>query len=168
MGYDLKAGYILRGQGMDPAFELEGRKQQLIAAMLAFVIAIPVVYIAHNIYFSQGMVPPVAKVYVATINAGAVSGIGQSLLLWAIPGALIQLIGGPKRQLGVLLATGLLIASPMAGWAVAIGIALRLVIEKVGGEKARGYMEVFAGGVIAGDALFSFFSATIAATFSKK
>ena len=102
------------------------------------------------------MVPPVAKVYVATINAGAVSGIGQSLLLWAIPGALIQLIGGPKRQLGVLLATGLLIASPMAGWAVAIGIALRLVIEKVGGEKARGYMEVFAGGVIAGDALFSF------------
>ncbi|NML87421.1 MAG: OPT family oligopeptide transporter [Polaromonas sp.] len=168
MGYDLKAGYILRGQGMDPAFELEGRKQQLIAAMLAFVIAIPVVYIAHNIYFSQGMVPPVAKVYVATINAGAVSGIGQSLLLWAIPGALIQLIGGPKRQLGVLLATGLLIASPMAGWAVAIGIALRLVIEKVGGEKARGYMEVFAGGVIAGDALFSFFSATIAATFGKK
>ena len=168
MGYDLKAGYILRGHGTDPAFELEGRKQQLIAAMLAFLIAIPVVYIAHDIYFSQGMVPPVAKVYVATIKAGAVPGIAQSLFLWAIPGALIQLIGGPKRQLGVLLATGLLIANPMAGWAVLIGIVLRVLLEKFGGPKARGYMEVFAGGVIAGDALFSFFNATFTAKFGKK
>ncbi|APW38722.1 hypothetical protein RD110_17180 [Rhodoferax koreense] len=168
MGYDLKAGFILRGHGADPAFELEGRKQQLIAAMLAFVIAIPVVYIAHGIYFAQGLVPPVAKVYVATINAGAVPGIAQQLFLWAIPGAIIQFIGGPKRQLGVLLATGLLIANPMAGWAVAVGIALRLLLEKFGGDKARGYMEVFAGGVIAGDALFSFFNATLAAKFGKK
>jgi len=168
MGYDLKAGFILRGHGADPAFELEGRKQQLIAAMLAFVIAIPVVYIAHGIYFAQGLVPPVAKVYVATINAGAVPGIAQQLLIWAIPGALIQFIGGPKRQLGVLLATGLLIANPMAGWAVAVGIALRVLLEKFGGEKARGYMEVFAGGVIAGDALFSFFNATLSTKFGKK
>lgn len=168
MGYDLKAGFILRGHGADPAFELEGRKQQLIAAMLAFVIAIPVVYIAHGIYFAQGLVPPVAKVYVATINAGAVPGIAQSLFLWAIPGALIQLIGGPKRQLGVLLSTGLLIANPMAGWAVAVGIALRVLLEKFGGAKVRGYMEVFAGGVIAGDALFSFFNATLTARFGKK
>jgi len=168
MGYDLKAGFILRGHGADPAFELEGRKQQLIAAMLAFVIAIPVVYIAHGIYFAQGLVPPVAKVYVATINAGAVPGIAQQLFIWAIPGALVQLIGGPKRQLGVLLATGLLIANPMAGWAVAVGIALRVLLEKFGGEKARGYMEVFAGGVIAGDALFSFFNATLSTKFGKK
>jgi uncharacterized oligopeptide transporter (OPT) family protein len=168
MGYDLKAGYILRGYGADPAFELEGRKQQLIAALLAFVIAIPVVYIAHGIYFAQGMVPPVAKVYVATINAGAVPGIAQSLFLWAIPGALIQFVGGPKRQLGVLLATGLLIANPMAGWAVLVGIVLRVLLEKFGGEKARGDMEVFAGGVIAGDALFSFFNATLSAKFGGK
>ncbi|MGI4779140.1 MAG: OPT/YSL family transporter [Janthinobacterium lividum] len=168
MGYDLKAGFILRGHGGDPAFELEGRRQQLIAAMLAFVIAIPVVYIAHDIYFSQGLVPPVAKVYVATIKAGAVAGIAHQLLLWAIPGALIQLVGGPKRQLGVLLATGLLILNPMAGWAVAVGIVLRVLLEKFGGDEARGHMEVFAGGVIAGDALFSFFNATIAAKFGNK
>ncbi len=168
MGYDLKAGYMLRGNGADPAFELEGRKQQLIAAMLAFVIAIPVVYIAHDTLFSQGLVPPVAKVYVATINAGAVPGIAKMLLIWAIPGALIQLIGGPKRQLGVLLATGLLIANPLAGWAVVVGIALRLIIEKVGGEKSRSYMEVFAGGVIAGDAIFSFANATLTSPFGKK
>ncbi|TDR33088.1 OPT/YSL family transporter [Hydromonas duriensis] len=168
MGYDLKAGYILRGRGTNPVFELEGRKQQLIAAILAFLIAIPVVYIAHTIYFPQGLVPPVAKVYVATINAGVTPGIASSLLLWAVPGALIQLLGGPKRQLGVLLATGLLIFNPMAGWAVGAGIALRVIIEKMGGSKARGYMEVFAGGVIAGDALFSFFNATINAKFGKK
>ncbi|WP_220806033.1 OPT/YSL family transporter [Achromobacter sp. UMC71] len=168
MGYDLKAGFMLRGNGADMALELEGRKQQLIAAMLAFLIAIPVVYFSYGALFASGQLPPVAKVYVATINAGATPGIAQMLLVWAIPGAIIQLIGGPKRQLGVLLATGLLIANPLAGWAVAAGIVLRLLIEKVGGEKHRNHMEVFAGGIIAGDAIFSFFSATITAHFGKK
>lgn len=168
MGYDLKAGFMLRGNGADMALELEGRKQQLIAAMLAFLIAIPVVYFSYGALFAGGQLPPVAKVYVATINAGATPGIAQMLLVWAIPGAIIQLIGGPKRQLGVLLATGLLIANPLAGWAVAAGIALRLLIEKVGGEKHRNHMEVFAGGIIAGDAIFSFFSAAITSHFGKK
>ena len=40
MGYDLKAGYMLRGYGADPAFERAGRRQQLYAAMFAFVIAV--------------------------------------------------------------------------------------------------------------------------------
>lgn len=168
MGYDLKAGYMLRGNGADMALELEGRKQQLIAAMLAFLIAIPVVYFSYGALFDGGQLPPVAKVYVATINAGATPGIAHLLLLWAIPGAVIQLIGGPKRQLGVLLATGLLIANPLAGWAVAAGIVLRLLIEKVGGDKHRNHMEVFAGGIIAGDAIFSFFNATITSHFGKK
>src|SRR5437868_15299822 len=66
MGYDLKAGYLLRGEGANPAFELAGRKQQLYAAMLAFLIAIPTVYFAYPGYFSQDMVPPVDRVYVAT------------------------------------------------------------------------------------------------------
>jgi uncharacterized oligopeptide transporter (OPT) family protein len=43
MGYDPKAGFILRGSGADRAFELDGRRQQLYAAMLAFLIAIPTV-----------------------------------------------------------------------------------------------------------------------------
>lgn len=70
MGYDLKAGWILRGKGEHTRFELEGRRQQLIAAMLAFVVAMPVVLFIFRDYFSQGLVPPVAKVYVAAINAG--------------------------------------------------------------------------------------------------
>lgn len=161
MGYDLKAGWILRGKGEFTSFELEGRRQQLLAAMLAFVVAIPVVLFIYKGYFAQGLIPPVAKVYVAAINAGVSMEIAKSLLIWAIPGALIQLIGGPGRQMGVLLATGLLINNPMAGWAVLIGIAIRTIWIRVGGEPARNKMEVLAAGMIAGDALFSFFNSVL-------
>lgn len=168
MGYDLKAGFILRGNSSNLAFELQGRRQQLIAAMIAFVIAIPVVLLSYHGYFDQGLVPPVAKVYVATIQAGVSPDIAKSLLIWAIPGIAIQWIGGAKRQLGVLLATGLLITNPLAGWAVLIGIAVRLIIVKVGGQKARNHMEVFAAGIIAGDAIFSFFHSLFASKIGGK
>lgn len=168
MGYDLKAGFMLRGNGRDPLFELEGRRQQLVAGMLAFVIAIPVVYLAYRTFFAQGLVPPVAKVYVATIKAGIAEGVSTHLMIWAIPGAIIQFIGGPKRQLGVLLSTGLLILNPTAGWAVLIGIALRILIIRIGGEKARTRMEVFAAGTIAGDALYSFFNSMFRASTKLK
>lgn len=161
MGYDLKAGWILRGKGEHTRFELEGRRQQLIAAMLAFVVAMPVVLFIFRDYFAQGLVPPVAKVYVAAINAGVSLDIAKSLLIWAIPGAIIQLIGGPGRQMGVLLATGLLINNPLAGWAVMIGIAIRAIILRVGGEAMRNKIEVLAAGLIAGDALFSFFNSVL-------
>ncbi|WP_230467975.1 OPT/YSL family transporter [Biostraticola tofi] len=161
MGYDLKAGWILRGKGEFTAFELDGRRQQLLAAMLAFVVAIPVVLFIYKGYFAQGLIPPVAKVYVAAINAGVSTEIAKSLLIWAVPGALIQWVGGPGRQMGVLLATGLLINNPMAGWAVLIGIAIRSIWLRVGGEPARNKMEVLAAGMIAGDALFSFFSSVL-------
>ncbi|RPH31027.1 OPT family oligopeptide transporter [Buttiauxella warmboldiae] len=163
MGFDLKAGFILRGYGQDLSAELSGRRVQLIAALLAFIIAIPVVWYAHSGYFSQDLVPPVARVFAKTIQAGAQPGIAHSLLLWAIPGALIQLIGGPKRQAGVLLATGLLINSVMAGWAVICGIALRIIIIRLWGEKGRTPMEVVAAGFIAGDALYNFFTSMFVA-----
>ena len=157
MGYDLKAGYVLRGYGSDPAFERDGRRQQLIAAMFAFLVAAVVVLVSYRSFFAQGLVAPVDKVYVATIKAGASPDVAWSLVKWAIPGAIIQFLGGPKRQLGILLATGLLIPFPLAGWAVLIGIACRIVWERF----ARGEgMEVFGAGVIAGDALFAFFTST--------
>jgi uncharacterized oligopeptide transporter (OPT) family protein len=156
MGYDLRAGFLLRGQGSDPAFEHDGRKQQLYAAMLAFLIAIPTVYFAYPGYFSLNLVPPVDKVYVATIQAGATAEVAKAMLIWAIPGALIQLLGGPSRQLGILLATGLLIPNPMAGWAVLIGIAIRVAVLQLKGDGASGNMEVLAAGFIGGDALYGF------------
>jgi uncharacterized oligopeptide transporter (OPT) family protein len=157
MGYDLKAGYLLRGNGADPAFELEGRRQQLFAAMFAFVVAGAVVLVSYQSYFDQNLVAPVNKVYAATIKAGVAPGVAWQLFLWAIPGAILQFVGGPKRQIGVLFATGLLINFPMAGWAVLAGILCRIIWEKLRGASGEGDMEVFAAGVIAGDAIFSFF-----------
>ncbi|MFD7522609.1 OPT/YSL family transporter [Paenibacillus chitinolyticus] len=158
MGYDLKAGYILRGNGKDPELELHGRKQQYITAMIAFGVALLTVLLSYKGYFAQNLVPPIDKVYVSTIQAGASADIARQLLLWAIPGAIVQLIGGPSRQIGVLFATGLLIVSPNACWAVLVGILIRIVVLKIFKKKAETPMSILAAGFIAGDALYSFFS----------
>jgi uncharacterized oligopeptide transporter (OPT) family protein len=163
MGYDLKAGFMLRGSGAHLSFELDGRKQQLYAAMTALVIAIPTVWLAYGGYFAQNLVPPVDRVYVATIQAGATSEVAWALMLWAIPAAVIQFLGGPQRQLGVLLATGLLIPNPLAGWAVLAGIAIRAVVLKTKGDAANPSMQVLGAGFIAGDALFGFFDSVLKA-----
>jgi uncharacterized oligopeptide transporter (OPT) family protein len=156
MGYDLKTGYLLRGEGSDMNAERAGRRQQLIAAMAGFVVAAIVVIVFHDHFFSRNLLPPVDRVFAASIKAGSSMKIAQSLAIWAVPGALIQLFGGAKRQLGILLSTGMLIASPLAGWAVLAGIAIRLVVIRTRGERHSAEMSAFAGGVIAGDALFSF------------
>ena len=167
MGYDLKAGYMLRGYGTDAAFEMDGRRQQLIAAMFAFVVAAVVVLLAYPSFFAQNLVAPVDKVYVATIKAGASSSVALSLLIWAVPGAIVQALGGPKRQLGVLLSTGLLIAFPIAGWAVIAGVVCRLIWERIGRGTGNETMQVFGAGVIAGDALYAFFT-SMAKNFAAK
>jgi uncharacterized oligopeptide transporter (OPT) family protein len=157
MGYDLKAGYMLRGYGADPTFEREGRKQQLFAALFAFSIAGVVVLIGYPNYFAQNLVAPADRAFAATIKAGPSMGVARRLLIWAGPGAILQFLGGPKRQIGVLFATGLLLLVPWAGWAVITGVVIRLMWSRLGGERQRSTMEVFAAGVIAGDALFNFY-----------
>lgn len=77
MAYDLKAGWILRGKGANPAFEMEGRRQQYWAEILGLVTAAAFVLIFYKGYFTAGLFPPVSKVFVATINTGSVSGIGN-------------------------------------------------------------------------------------------
>lgn len=161
MGYDLKTGYILRGNGADMEYELDGRRQQFITAMIAFGVATLAVLFAYEGYFKANLVPPVDKVYVATIEAGVSGDIAKQLLLWAIPGAILQWLGGPNRQLGVLLATGLLILSPAAGWAVLAGIAIRSLVLKWKGKEAEVPMSILAAGFIAGDALYNFFSSML-------
>lgn len=157
MGYDLKTGYLLRGEGRDMEAELAGRKQQFFAAMIGFAVAAVVVIVFHGTFFSQNMLPPVDRVYAASIKAGSSAEIARNLVIWAIPGALLQLLGGSRRQLGILLSTGMLIASPLAGWAVLAGLLIRFVLQRLRGERDIAAMSAFAGGVIAGDALFSFF-----------
>jgi uncharacterized oligopeptide transporter (OPT) family protein len=76
----------------------------------------------------------------------------------AIPGALLQIIGGSKRQMGILFSTGLLLVNPIAGWAVLVGILIRFIVLKRKGKEAELPMTILAAGFIAGDALFSFFN----------
>lgn len=161
MGYDLKAGHILRGETSGTAFELDGRREQMIAGMVGFAVAIVVVACTYKMFFANHQTAPINAAYVAAIKAGISGDTARNLALWAIPGAILQVLGGSRQQLGVLFATGLLIASPMAGWMVAAGIACRLVVHRVVGASAREKLEVFAGGVIAGDALYSFFSGAV-------
>lgn len=160
-GYDFKAGWILRGQGRNRRFELEGRKEQFRAEMLGLVVALVMVILFWRGYFEQGLLPPVVRVYVATITAGINPGVLRNIVLWAIPGAVLQAAGGPARQLGILLATGLLIPSPLGGWAVLSAIAIRLIATRLYGVAAQSYLNIFGAGTIAGDALFGFFNAII-------
>lgn len=167
-GYDLKAGWVLRGQGRNPAFERYGRLQQIIAGLIGLAVGWVIVALFHNVYFSQDLFPPVDRVYVAAIQAGVDQSVLQNILLWAIPGALIQAVGGSDRQMGILLATGLLIMNPLAGWAVLVGLVIRVLILRfytkgADGEGAETPMTIFAAGIIAGDAIYGFFSSVFRA-----
>lgn len=161
MAYDLKAGWILRGSGEDPEFELEGRKQQYIAEVISFLVAIVIVGLVYKVYFVQDLFPPVDRVYVATIKAGTDMQVARYLIMWAIPGAIIQFLGGPARQLGILFATGLLINYPIAGITVLVGIAIRLITVKRFGEEGQRQLYVLGAGFIAGASLYSFFTSTL-------
>ncbi len=161
MGYDLKAGWILRGGGGHPDFERQGRRQQFFAEMLGFAVAAVVVLLFYKSYFTNDLFPPVDRVYAATIAAGADRQLAISLLVWAVPGAIVQFLGGPARQLGILFATGLLIYNPVAGWTALVALAIRAALIRKFGAAIQSPMYVLAGGFIAGSALTSFGAASI-------
>ncbi|HEY7818204.1 MAG TPA: OPT/YSL family transporter [Vicinamibacteria bacterium] len=161
MGYDLKAGWILRGRGTDSRLERSGRRAQLAAELLGIGVAALVVLLFHASYFERDLFPPYDRVAVATIAAGASPSLAKALVLWAIPGALLQLTGGPSRQLGVLLATGLLIDFRAAGWTAMVSLFIRFLLNRCFGAKAQTPIYVLAGGFIAGSALTSFGAATL-------
>jgi len=168
MGYDLKTGWILRGRGDHPELEMAGRLQQLKAEFLGFAAAIIFLLIFYRAYFESNLFPPVDKVFVATIKAGTSMEVLKWLLIWAVPGAIIQWIGGPDRQIGILFATGLLILNPRAGWTALVSLAVRFLILKIYGNKAQNTMYVLAGGFIAGSALVSFGTGTVKALSAPK
>lgn len=163
MAYDLKAGWIVRGEGADPQLEREGRRQQYRAELLGFAVAAVIIVFVYPRYFANDLLPPVDRVYVATIQAGADPAVAAQLLRWAVPGAILQLLGGPSRQLGILFATGLLILNPAAGWTAIAALAIRIGLLKHYGTRADAPMHIAAGGFIAGSALTSFGSGVIRA-----
>lgn len=159
MAYDLKCGYILRGCGQDQELELEGRKQQYYSEMIGFVVAFVLVAIMAGKYFDQGLFAPVDATFAATIEAGAGAGVAKWLVIWAIPGAIIQRLGG-SRQVGILFATGLLVGSTINGLTILIALVLRYVLVKRNKENEQ-TLNILGAGSLAGAALYSFFTATL-------
>lgn len=159
MAYDLKCGYILRGCGQDQELEREGRKQQYYSEIIGFVVAFVLVALMANKYFDQGLFAPVDATFAATIEAGAGAGVAKWLIIWAIPGAIIQLLGG-SRQIGILFATGLLVGSTINGLTILIALLIRYIIVKRNKENEQ-TLNILGAGSLAGAALYSFFTATL-------
>ncbi|MCS3841915.1 OPT/YSL family transporter [Microbacterium sp. AK031] len=157
MGYDYKAGWILRREGRPwKAYELAGRREQLKASLVAIIIAIGVVAVSWQGLFGDGKIPPSSKVFADTIAVGISDPqVILTMALWAIPGALVQLLGGSKRQMGVLLATGLLVATANAGWLVLAALLFRVIWMKYRGAKGEQEIALMGAGVIAADSLMN-------------
>lgn len=167
LGYDFKAGWLLRRDATPwHPFEMDGRRQQYLAQLVGFGVALVVVAVAWKAFFSDGKVPPVAEVYVTTIKSGLEPGTVTTMLLWAVPGALVQFLGGPSRQMGVLLATGLMVATPQAGWMVLGALAVRQLYtmwrrrgitdgaaRKESDEQAENDLSLVGAGLVAGSSL---------------
>lgn len=160
MGYDLKAGWLLRkdkSAHVDYArYEYEGKREQFISGMIGFAVAAGIVLLMWRTYFENGQIPPVSQVYADTIQAGLTNpNTLQNLLIWAIPGAILQAIGGSSRQMGIMFATGLLISAPNACWFIFVALAVRIFVRKRYGQKAEDDLALVGAGFIAGDAIAS-------------
>jgi uncharacterized oligopeptide transporter (OPT) family protein len=163
MGFDLKAGWLLR-RGAVPwePYEWAGRRQQYRAQLVGFVVAVLVVAVSWQAFLGDGRVPPVARVYADTITAGLTDTEAlKAMALWAVPGALVQLLGGPTRQMGMLLGVGLLVGMPGAGWFVLAALAVRLVVrlrgrnasDAPGAARSRETLAVVGAGLVAGSSV---------------
>lgn len=153
MGYDLKTGWIIRGKSKNPEHEIYGRKQQVFIEMLGAFIGIIVVILFADMTMKDGLIPATSTVFATTAQMGSNMALLKELAIWAVPGAVIQIVGR-KYMFGVLLATGLLINNPIYG----IGVVIAVIIRKIIGDE---FMNCRDAGLIAGDGLFSFFSSLI-------
>ena len=126
---------------------------------MGFAVAFVMVAFFANKYFGQGLFVAVFYTFVATIDAGASGEIAIWLLIWAIPGANIQFLGG-SRQVGILFATGLLVGSTINGLTILIALLIRYILVKKNKETAQ-TLNILGAGSLAGAALYSFFTATL-------
>ncbi len=156
MGYDLKTGWIIRGRSADKEHEVFGRKEQVKIEIYGAILGIIVVMLFANMTLGQGLIPASSITFATTCQAVTNPELIQTLLIWAIPGAIVQFVGG-RHMLGVLFATGLVINSPIYGIGVLGTIVVRLILRKKGDE----FMNCRDAGLIAGDGLYGFFSSLI-------
>ena len=156
LGYDLKSGWIIRGRGADPAREEAGRRQQALLQEVGALVGIVTATLAFSLYWKAGLVPPMSRVVAATVSLAATPALPAQLAIGASIGAITQLIGGPRRAVGILLATGLLLDNLVYGYAL---VAALLVRAWLGARP----MSVRAPGLIAGDGLAGFGEAIVRA-----
>ena len=85
--------------------------------------------------------------------------IAKWLVIWAIPGAIIQAAFG-TRQVGILFATGILVGNVMNGVTILIALLIRYILVKRDPENIQ-TLTILGAGALAGAALYSFFTATL-------
>lgn len=81
------------------------------------------------------------------------------LLIWAVPGVVIQWLGG-HRQIGSLFATGLLAGSAVNGITSLVALRIRCIAVKRNPENEAA-LSVLGAGALAGPALYRFFTARL-------
>jgi uncharacterized oligopeptide transporter (OPT) family protein len=108
-----------------------------------------------QMHFKLDMVPPVSRVFAATVKAGVHPEIMRQLFFASIFGAVLQFVGGAKRAVGILFATGLLINNPIYGIGLLIALLVRWPLEK----KYKPELEIYGGGFVAGDGIYGFVNA---------
>jgi uncharacterized oligopeptide transporter (OPT) family protein len=156
LGYDLKSGWIIRGRGTDADRERRGRRQQVWLQEVGALVGIVTAALAFTAYWRLGLVPPMSRVVAATVEVAVTPSLAAELAAGALMGAVVQAVGGARRALGILLATGLLLDNVLYGYALVAALLLR---ARLGTAR----MGVRAPGLIAGDGLAGFASAIVRA-----
>lgn len=150
VGYSLKTGYILRGNGRDIDLERKGRKQQLVSVFISLTVTILMFLFSYPSYLSQNLLPPVDYVYLATMKTSVSTEMLQPLFIGALLGGALQLLKGT----GILFATGLLLTNSLLGWMILLGVVLKLFIKR---KYPESHIQIFAAGLIAGEVVGSLF-----------
>jgi len=157
-GVGLKAGWIIRGKGTDNTREIYGRRQQVLIKQLGVFIGIAMAVVFGVMLIHGNVIPPMSIFYADTVASTPSPYLLRELALWAIPGAVLQIVFG-NRSAGIMLASGLLVNNPIFGISILVAIAARLIF----GTK---HMNVRAPGLIAGDGLFGFAESVLRAFFN--
>ena len=143
-GIGLKTGHIIRN-GIDEAY---GRRQQTIMKFLGVIIGVIMAFFFGSYIIDGGAIPPMSIFYARSVSDSIDITLFLDLLMWSIPGAILQFIFGNK-QVGLMLATGLLIGNGLFGAFILITLLFRIKF----GVKT---MAVRGPGLIAGDGLWGF------------
>ncbi|MGI6075386.1 MAG: hypothetical protein ACOYD9_03355 [Pyramidobacter sp.] len=97
-----------------------------------------------KMHFNLNLLPPVIRVFATTVQAGSDYSILQEMLFWAVPSALLQIIGGSKKALGILCTTGLPIRNPIYG----IGLVVALLIRAIFIKNHEEAMQLYGAGFV--------------------